>query len=578
MAGRGRGGGGWNDNGRGGGGHGRGGPKHFGDHQSGASNFPGKRQKLNCGYCDGENHVEEFCFVKERMEKKKARENASKGGVKKEDGLKCIAATKESECRPKWYADSGASRHLTDQLNLMTRYEPVTPDTWMVSGIGEMSLSVHGVGDVEVETAVDGVRKNATITGVLYVPGLGTSLYSIGAATAKGTSCFLFYAHPETLILFIFFLSGLKVEFDDLKFTLKRDGITVMDGWKSANSLYELNISPQIQSIVAKVARRKPISLQILHEKFGHLNYATIIEMVKEGIVIGIIYDPTWTIPTKICHGCISGKMTRSPFKSGRERATEVGGLCHADVWGPAQTTTLGGARYLLIFKDDFSGYIVSKFLKVRSEVTAEITYYAARLKTETGKCLKIFRSDNAKDFVNNSTAEFFNKKGICHQLTAPHTPQHNAVVERTNRTLIDSTRARLKAKDMEDQFWGEAGACSTYSLNRTLSRTAVERKTPYELWTGKKPDVSNLLIFGSTVYVHVPAANRQKLDAKGIKCWYMSHCENTKGIRAWDPVARKILISRDYITEEETDSQPKNSKVVILIFFVSYPTELNPI
>ena len=92
-------------------------------------------------------------------------------------------------------------------------------------------------------------------------------------------------------------------------------------------------------------------------------------------------------------------------------------------------------------------------------------------------------------------------------------------------------------------------------------------------MWTGKKPDVSTLLIFGSTVFVHVPAANSHKLDAKCVLCWYMGHFETTKGIRAWDPVERKIHVTRDYLTEKKANSKLKNSKVVMMLqsFFSAF-------
>lgn len=43
----------------------------------------------------------------------------------------------------------------------------------------------------------------------------------------------------------------------------------------------------------------------------------------------------------------------------------------------------------------------------------------------------------------------------------------------------------------------------------------------------------------------------RQKLDAKGLECIYLGKSETSKGIRAWDPIARKVHISRDYISDE---------------------------
>ncbi|CAB3249232.1 unnamed protein product [Arctia plantaginis] len=52
----------------------------------------------------------------------------------------------------------------------------------------------------------------------------------------------------------------------------------------------------------------------------------------------------------------------------------------------------------------------------------------------------------------------------------------------------------------MKDEMWGEAVYCATYLLNRLPSKT-LDNKTPYEMWYKIKPDISNIQVFGCTVY-----------------------------------------------------------------------------
>lgn len=91
--------------------------------------------------------------------------------------------------------------------------------------------------------------------------------------------------------------------------------------------------------------------------------------------------------------------MHRLPFPTGRIRAKEVGELIHSDVCGPMQETSLSGARYYVLFKDDCSGWRVVHFLKNKSEVATNFKLYAARLETETGKTVKTLRSDNGGEY-----------------------------------------------------------------------------------------------------------------------------------------------------------------------------------
>jgi len=71
-----------------------------------------------------------------------------------------------------------------------------------------------------------------------------------------------------------------------------------------------------------------------------------------------------------------------------------------------------------------------------------------------------------------------------------------------------------LNEKNLPNYFWAEMVAIVVYIMNRTPI-TAVHGMTPKEKFTGKKPDVSHLRVFGCIAYVHVPDGKRSKLDLK---------------------------------------------------------------
>lgn len=50
---------------------------------------------------------------------------------------------------------------------------------------------------------------------------------------------------------------------------------------------------------------------------------------------------------------------------------------------------------------------------------------------------------------------------------------------------------------------------------------------------------------------MHVPDCDRHKLEPKSIKCLFVGYCETTKAYRLWDPVDRRLKISRDVIFNE---------------------------
>ncbi|KAE8716753.1 putative carboxylesterase 5-like [Hibiscus syriacus] len=79
-------------------------------------------------------------------------------------------------------------------------------------------------------------------------------------------------------------------------------------------------------------------------------------------------------------------------------------------------------------------------------------------------------------------------KEGIKRQFTVANTSQQNGVVERMNKTLLERTRAMLRAVGQEKSFWAESVNTACYLVNQAPS-TAMELKTPMEMWTGPNKD-----------------------------------------------------------------------------------------
>lgn len=70
----------------------------------------------------------------------------------------------------------------------------------------------------------------------------------------------------------------------------------------------------------------------------------------------------------------------------------------HTDVCGPMRVTSCGGARYLVLFIDDFSRMMVVYFLKSKGEVYNAYESFVAISERQTSKKLKMLRSDNGRD------------------------------------------------------------------------------------------------------------------------------------------------------------------------------------
>ena len=90
---------------------------------------------------------------------------------------------------------------------------------------------------------------------------------------------------------------------------------------------------------------------------------------------------------------------------------------------------------------------------------------------------------------------------GILHNFSAPRTPQHNGVVERKNRSLKKLERTMLSESSLPKYFWVDVVSTSCYVMNRVLIRSIL-KKTPYEIFNGRKPNICHLRVFGCSCFV----------------------------------------------------------------------------
>ena len=97
------------------------------------------------------------------------------------------------------------------------------------------------------------------------------------------------------------------------------------------------------------------------------------------------------------------------------------------------------------------------------------------------------------------------------------YTPQQNGKSERDNRTIMESVRAMLIARDLPLFLSGEAVTTAVYVLNRTPNRMN-QQCTPFEAWAGNKANLSHLRTFGAEAYVHIPKKFHKKLDKNAKK------------------------------------------------------------
>jgi transposase InsO family protein len=213
-----------------------------------------------------------------------------------------------------------------------------------------------------------------------------------------------------------------------------------------------------------------------------------------------------------ICKGCALGKNIKKPFPSSNNRCKEIPDLIHSDVCSPMPVKYLGGSSYYVIFIYDYSRKTWLYLLKTKDKVFIKFQEFKAKIENLMNKKIKMLRTDNGGEYTSKEFVPFCKSTGIRRELTVPHNPQQNSVVERKNKSIEETVKSLLNDQGLSMFLWGEATMTEIYVHNKIPHRI-LKDMTPEEAFSGKKPNVENLRIFGCPVYSHIPKEKRNKLE-----------------------------------------------------------------
>ena len=92
---------------------------------------------------------------------------------------------------------------------------------------------------------------------------------------------------------------------------------------------------------------------------------------------------------------------------------------------------------------------------------------------------------------------------------------------------------------------------------------------SPYEIWKGRKPNLSYLRVWGCIAFYKALEPKRSKLGPRGIKSIFVGYAENSKAYRLLNLDTNTIVESRDVefienkfynnysVSEKENDQTP---------------------
>lgn len=433
--------------------------------------------------------------------------------------------------------DSGCTHHLTPIRVYLHNYTTDLKGMPAVVRVADgRELKVQGRGDLKVMSNAGPRQRLVIFKSVLHVPGFHSTLLSVGRilahkgkVTFAGRDCTVTYNRQRLL-------------HGQLQRTGRRPNLFVL---KDVEVLHA-------DSVGAAAAVDPVSNAQLWHRRLGHLGYKSLAKVVDMVEGLNLTKDEVQNEEQRhaVCEGCIFGRMSRRPRVSfATDRAPGLLYRLHADVVGPMNRQSLGGARYALVAVDEFSKYSCVALLRSKDEAAGKLLDIIKLLERQSGEKLRKLRTDRGGEFMAEALQGPLREMGVVHEPTPAYSPESNGLAERTNRTLVERMRCVLQGAKMPHQFWGEALA--HVNTLRNLSPASGISKTPYELLTGRKPNLRSLRTFGAAAYLHVPEG-RRKLDAKavrGVLLGWDQPCHNIYRVY----VNGSIKVHKDITVDETT-------------------------
>jgi hypothetical protein len=245
--------------------------------------------------------------------------------------------------------------------------------------------------------------------------------------------------------------------------------------------------------------------INLWHMRYSHKNVDTICTLLNVKKLNNFQLN---------CNICAKAKLTNNISRDITPKPVNYLDKVVIDICGPITPLTHNNYKYIIFFLDAATRHLDFKLLKFKSEAFQAFKDYKTKVENQSNRTIKIIGTDNGLEFVNSRFKEFTTNYGIIHQFSSPYTPEQNCLIERINRTIIETTRALLFNSTMDLKYWGEALETAVYLYNIT-PHSSIQFKSPFKVLNNRKPSNKNIRIWGSIAYYKDKTTGLKKLEPR---------------------------------------------------------------
>ena len=492
-------------------------------------------KRTPCTHCHKDDHLSARCWVKY------PHLNPHNRGASKEQpafmSLSLASQTGSTLSSPDgsslaswWVLDDAATKHISSFECLFE--STMTLHGAVIGTVGRATVPITKEGNVRV--SMMGLKVN--LTEVQLVPDARVNVLALERFLA---------------------VSGNKYHINDVRRTLEfgAHGIVVpviKHGglhWVHADSVRAstATTAAAMVSVPVKVsvatANVDATDLLDLHRRLGHANLIVVKEMAKR---VGIVVTSA-ALKDIPCDDCVLGKSARVSVDRTKAdpRSSAPGQYIHTDLNGPMEVKSIGGARYAMVFVDDFTRVTRVYPLRDKTETLSAIqrfTIDAASIGIVFGKGSTL-HGDNGTEYRNAAVDRWCLTNGVMQTSCPPHTQALNGVAERYWRTVVDMARTMLIAAALPKSFWVAAMLHAT-AIRNLLPSQSLGGRAPLAVLTGSQPTFDHLHTFGAKAFVTTPKGMRKKWDPKAREGIYVGFSPVNKSHMVYIPTTGVVVES----------------------------------
>ncbi|KAL3642739.1 hypothetical protein CASFOL_013554 [Castilleja foliolosa] len=491
----------------------------------------GNTFKPKCQICHYIGHTAEKCYHRLNMEYAPAASSNQgfKGGNMSANVV--TSGAQESKEDNLWYPDSGATNHLTydlNNLNLAAEYKGAEK-IHMGNGAG---LAITHFGNSVVKSSSCNTNHVFILKNLLHIPNITKNLISVSQFAKDNKVYFEF--HPS------YCLVKDQVTGEEVLRGSVKDGLYKFDLSKDVTEDRNQSMKPYFSVNVAEAKNK--ISLDVWHSRLGHAP----LDIVKKAL-ISCNLDFSDNKMTVLCPSCMKSKSHKLPFADSKSSYQNAFDLIHSDVWGPSPVTSSSGFRYYVSFIDHLSRYTWIYLLKNKSDTLQAFIHFKKLIETQYNGKIRIVQTDGGGEFI--ALSKLLKDNGIVHRMSCPYTPEQNGLAERKHRHIVEVGLSILAHSSVPMVHWDSAFLSAVHIINRTPSKI-LEYKCPIEILTNCKPDLDSLRVFGCLCYPLLRPYNKNKLQYRSVGGTFLGYSPNHKGYKVLIP-GGKLIITRHILFDE---------------------------